>query len=332
MSTPRGSIALAAYRPDRELFTRQLESLQQQTLSGFECVISADGDSAALAETVRDIVGGDARFRVIGFDRRVGFYRNFERALRAVDPESAWVALCDQDDLWYPEKLERLVPLLDRHTIASGQARVVAHPSGAVLTARTRRRAVGPLELTAINQFSGAMSVFRREVLDLALPFPGMRTRAEVHDHWIAVCAAVLGPTAVIDDILQEYVQHDANVLGEPGRPAGLRPTAAWRTLTSTARRLEGSSSPGALIRSLYAMGYGWRTAMVTALLDRRGPDDPTVAELGRVFGPRARLGASLRSFTPSDRLDASNAVMLAAGRLLHPVTRGRLLAPAATD
>ena len=325
-----GSIALAAYRPDRELFAHQLRSLQEQTMSDFECVISADGDAAGIAAAVDEVTGGDARFRVVGSDDRVGFYLNFERALRAVDPESAWVALSDQDDVWYPDKLERLVPLLTDHTIASGQARVVAYPSGRELTARTERRNTGPVELTAINEFSGAMSVFRREVLELALPFPRVRTRVEVHDHWIAVCAAVLGPTVVLDETLQEYVQHDGNVLGEPGRPTRLRLVSAWRTLTSMSRRIEGSATPAAMARALYAMGYGWRTAMVTALVERRGADDPTVARLNEVFGPDARLSASVRRFFSSGDIDASNALMLAAGRLLDPFARARFLSPGA--
>ena len=62
---------------------------------------------------VAEIVGDDPRFEVIGWDDNLGFYLNFERLLLAVPDDAAWVALSDQDDRWYPDKLERLVPLLD---------------------------------------------------------------------------------------------------------------------------------------------------------------------------------------------------------------------------
>jgi glycosyltransferase involved in cell wall biosynthesis len=322
-----GAIALAAYQPDPVLFARQLTSIQRQTVTGFRCVVSADGGVDRVRELVAQATGDDPRFRVVGFEERVGFYRNFERALQEIPSDAAWVALSDQDDLWHPEKLERLVPLLSDRTIVSGQARVVEFPSGRVIESTTRRRTVDALSLTAINQFSGAMSVFRREVLDLALPFPGMPSRVEVHDHWIAVCAAVLGPTEVIDDVLQDYVQHAGNVLGEVADASGrLRPASALRTLLDAGTRYEGSRSPAALARALYDMGYGWR-AQMTRTLSARVPPSRALSELQRVFGSGARASHSLRYLMRSDVHGASNAMMLTGGRALHRLL-GRRLPP----
>ena len=326
MTTAPGTIALAAYRPDPVLFTRQLTSIQAQTVTDFTCIISADGAADEVAAIVERAVRGDERFTVIGFDHRVGFYRNFERALEAVDASSEWVALSDQDDFWHAGKLERLVPLLENHAIASGQARVVAYPSDVELLAHTDRHDTDRLDLTAINQFSGAMSVFRREVLDIALPFPRVASPVAVHDHWLAVCAAVQGETIVVEEVLQDYVQHDGNVLGEPGSAHGVHPVSAWRTLTTAARRQEDSISPLALARALYAMGFGWRTAMVSALQDRLGADHRDLAELGRVFGADSSLLHSLGYLASPRRHGASNAIMLTAGRLLDGGMRRRFL------
>ena len=35
-------------------------------------------------------------------ESRLGFYRNFERALSMVPPSADYVTLCDQDDYWHP--------------------------------------------------------------------------------------------------------------------------------------------------------------------------------------------------------------------------------------
>lgn len=320
-----GAIALAAYEPDPELFARQLRSIREQTLGDFVCVVSADGGAGRVRELVAEVTDEDPRFRVVGFDDRVGFYRNFERALESIPDDAAWIALSDQDDLWHAGKLERLVPLLDDHTIVSGQARVVEHPSGRVLEQTTHRRNAGALSLTATNQFSGAMSVLRREVLELALPFPAMPSRVEVHDHWLAVCAAVLGRTLVVDDVLQDYVQHTGNVLGEVDDTSGrIRPGSAVRTLLAAGERYAGSRSPAALGRTLYDMGYGWRSQMTRALSARLPPSRP-LAELQRVFGAGSRSAHALPYLADRRIHGASNAMMLTVGRLLDPMLARRL-------
>lgn len=324
-STP-GAIALAAYNPDPQLFARQLVSIRDQTLADFVCVISADGEADAVRSLVTEATGDDARFVVVGHADRVGFYANFERALRAVPESAEWIALSDQDDLWHPEKLERLVPLLRDHTIVSGQARVVRFPSGEVVEATTHRKNADAVALTAVNQFSGAMSVFRREVLETALPFPRMPTRVEVHDHWIAVCAAARGSTAIIDDVLQDYVQHDGNVLGEVADTSGrIRPAAALRTLLAAGQRYEGSRSPLALVRALYDLGFGWRAQMTSALSARTTVPSSELAAIQRVFGSGARLGYALRYLSRGSVHGASNALMLTSVRMLHPWLRRRL-------
>jgi hypothetical protein len=327
----KGAIALAAYKPDDVLFGRQLRSIQAQTLEDWTCVISADGGWEEVQDAVRRAVGDDDRFVVPGHDNRVGFYLNFERALRAVHHSAAWIALSDQDDVWYPQKLARLVPLLATDMMVSAQARVVEEPSGRIIAESTSRAGIAdPLDLVTMNRFSGAMSVFRREVLDLALPFPLMATPVEVHDHWIAVCASVLGSTDVVDEVLQDYVQHQGNVLGEVSAPGRFRVSSAWRTLQAGARRYEGSTTPRALVRAVYDMGYGWRALMVAALQERRGIDDPAVAPLVRTFGARARRIAAMRYFAAAAQ-GASNSVMLDAGVLLDPFQRRRALSARAS-
>ncbi|GAA4348607.1 glycosyltransferase [Microbacterium rhizosphaerae] len=325
MTARSGAIALAAYQPDEQLFARQLRSLQAQTVEDWSCVISADGGREEVEAAVRRAVGRDDRFTVCGYDDRVGFYRNFERALREVEPSVAWVALSDQDDFWYPRKLERLIPFLEDHTIVSGQARVAEDGSGRTIAESTDRVAAELLDLTTLNRFSGAMSVFRREVLDLALPFPVMATPVEVHDHWIAVCAAVLGPTAIVDDVLQDYVQHAGNVLGEAGAPGRFRASSAWRTLAASSQRYQGSRSLRALVRTVYDMGYGWRALISTTLEARRQPGDAAVAQLSRIYGSHAKWGAAFAHFAAASG-GASNTVMLDAGRLMNGMQRRRSL------
>src|SRR5205085_12316687 len=102
------AVCMATFDPDPDLFRTQIDSLRAQTCERWTCVISDDGSSPERFALIADTVGGDPRFVVSRSPRRQKFYRNFERALRMAPAEAELLALCDQDDRWYPDKLEVL--------------------------------------------------------------------------------------------------------------------------------------------------------------------------------------------------------------------------------
>lgn len=268
-----GVVALAAYQPDWELFRTQLRSIQDQSHADFLCLISADGGLAKVRDFVADELGGDDRFRVIGFEERLGFYGNFERVLQHVPPEARWVALSDQDDSWYASKLETMLPYLDDVSLVAAQARVVRLPANVVVTESTQRKNVALDALVAQNQVTGSLSVFRRELLDLAMPFPRLNTVTQVHDHWLAVCAKATGGVLVIDDVVQDYVQHGGNVLGEAGGRKSI--VKSYQHVAALSRKFQGSSTPLAMLRTANDLSFGWRRAMADALKNRLAPGTP---------------------------------------------------------
>ncbi|MCR2801714.1 glycosyltransferase [Microbacterium sp. zg-Y818] len=282
----RGAIVLAAYRPDAELFRRQLLSLRDQTVADWECIISVDGDPAEVEPVLRAAVGDDARFRLVGDGTRRGFYGNFERGLRQVSEATAWVALCDQDDRWDADKLAALLPHLADVSLVSGQARLTTYPGDAV-TGRTDRRDTDAADTVLFNQFTGSFCVFDRAILDTALPFPRASTRVATHDHWLAVVAGAHRGTRVVDTVLQDYVQHASNVYGDPSAlgPASL--AASVRNVTAQARRYEGSSSAAGIARMTFWTYVGWRQLMVDALRLRTDGVEP---QLGELFGHERRF------------------------------------------
>ncbi|WCD92541.1 glycosyltransferase [Microbacterium sp. nov. GSS16] len=298
----RGTIVLAAYEPNPELFARQISSLRGQTLQDWECVISVDGDDSTVRRVVAEAAGEDPRFRVIADGTRLGFYLNFERGLAAMDPTTSWVALCDQDDYWYPEKLETLVPHLDEVALVSGQARLVTHPDE-VTTGFTERRDLGGIMTTLNNQFTGSLCVLRGELATRSLPFPRMSTRAAAHDHWLAVLAAADGGTRILDDVVQDYVQHDSNVFGDPSRldgKAGLRAVvSAIENARAFTRRYEPTGSLLSMMRMYFKVYVGWRQLMAMTLASRVPDGD---ARIVSVFGVERRFWPTWRMLRDARR------------------------------
>jgi glycosyltransferase involved in cell wall biosynthesis len=244
-----------------------LLSIRSQTHANFECLISADGGFPEIREFVASELGGDTRFRVLGFEERLGFYGNFERVLQHVPEKAEWVALSDQDDAWYPTKIEKLLPHLNAVTLVAGQARVVRRPGDEIVAESTHRKDVGLGSLMAQNQVTGSLCVFRRELLDLALPFPRFETITQVHDHWLAVCAKATDGVLVVDDVVQDYIQHAANVLGEvEGRKSIAESLHHVRALSE---KYQGSSSLAAMLRTANDLSFGWRRTMADELQTR---------------------------------------------------------------
>jgi glycosyltransferase involved in cell wall biosynthesis len=285
-----GVIVLAAYKPDYELFGRQLRSIQDQTIRDFDCIITVDGGVDEVAEYIDREFGDDVRFRVVGSESRLGYYLNFERGLLSVPPEAPWVALSDQDDYWYPTKIETLVPYLQSVALVSGQARVVDQ-SGVVLSNSTARVNV-PLENLLIqNQVTGGMSLFRRSLLDTALPFPRLETLTQNHDHWLGLCAAATDGYTIVDQVVQDYVQHGNNAIGEADPKFSF--TKSLRRAKSHALRFEGKASLGGILRLTSRMTFGWYGVVLREIGERTNATSTSFRIAQRALG---RDGSGLKA------------------------------------
>lgn len=245
-------VAMATYEPDPLLFARQVESIRAQTDTSWTCVISDDGSSDEAVAAMREAIAGDPRFLLDRSPRRRVFYRNFERALTLVPPEAELVALADQDDVWYPEKLATLRAALGDAPLAYSEQRLVTPQGAVVRESLWNGRRPNHESLTSLlvaGGVTGASILVRREVADLAVPFPdtpGM----DFHDHWIALVAVGLGEVAFVDRPLYDYVQHARAVFGRPREMGGGR---------------------GMRWRSTYFGGYLQRAVLARALIARLG-------------------------------------------------------------
>jgi Glycosyl transferase family 2 len=215
-SGPFVAICMATYEPPMELFRMQLDSIRAQTHRNWICVISDDCSSPERFAEIEEAVEGDPRFVVSRSPRRLHFYRNFERALALAPAAASHVAMAGQDDIWHPDKLESLLASIGDAKLIYSDARIVS-PAGELIAntywSRRRPNHQSLLSLLVANSVTGAASLFPRELLDYALPFPP-RQFSHFHDHWLALTAASLGDIAFVDRPLYDYVQHGGAVLG----------------------------------------------------------------------------------------------------------------------
>lgn len=215
---PTISIALCTYNGEAYL-ARQLESLFGQTFTDFELVAVDDGSSDNTVAILNDYASHDARLRVFANASNVGFRRNFEIAMRRC--RGAFIAPCDQDDIWLPTKLAVLLDCISDHALAYCDSELV-DDKGASLGVRISSKANmlsgdDPVPFIFANCVSGHALLVRRSVVERALPIPP----EFFHDQWLAAVAATNGGIVFCNRVLVHYRQHGANVtdiMGGRGR------------------------------------------------------------------------------------------------------------------
>ncbi|MDQ6817501.1 MAG: glycosyltransferase [Actinomycetota bacterium] len=210
------AICMATYNPPPDLLELQLRSIREQTHANWLCVISDDCSSGDGRAAIERAIAGDPRFLLSRSPRRLGFYRNFERALSLAPAGAEYVAMADQDDRWRPEKLEALLAGIGEAQLVYSDARVVSR-TGEVISdtwwSRRDNNHADLLSLLVANSVTGAASLVRADVVECALPFPPAQF-AHFHDHWVALVALARGEIAFIDRALYDYVQHESASLG----------------------------------------------------------------------------------------------------------------------
>lgn len=235
---PLVAICMATYDPPDDLLERQLASLRAQTHRNWVCVISDDRSRDERFAALLRAVGDDPRFVVSRSEKRLGFYANFERALELAPAEARFVALADQDDTWHADKIETLLGAIGSSRLVYSDARIVARDGAVVADTfwSTRRNNHSDLlsQLVA-NAVTGAASLFPRDLLDDALPFPPGPWR-NFHDHWLGVVALSTGAIAYVDRPLYDYVQHATATIGHEAANRMLSLRDRWATLRADGR------------------------------------------------------------------------------------------------
>jgi glycosyltransferase involved in cell wall biosynthesis len=180
-SDPLISIALCTYN-GAECLSQQLESLRSQSWRNIEIVAVDDASSDQTWQLLAKAASQDARFRLWRNETNLGFSANFERALSLCAGD--FIAPCDQDDVWLPNKLELMMAAMGPHVMAYCDS-VLTDAQGNSLGMRISdrlRMAQGsdPLAFAFWNCISGHAMLFRRELLQSALPI-----QARFHDWWL---------------------------------------------------------------------------------------------------------------------------------------------------
>jgi glycosyltransferase involved in cell wall biosynthesis len=201
------SIAMATYN-GAEYIGEQLQSFVDQVRQPDEVVIVDDCSSDNTVQLIQAFAQrAPFDIRVSVNEENLGYAGNFNAALQGTKGDL--VFLSDQDDVWFPDKIEYMLIL------SQEKPNYLIYMNDALLTGAELNSCnltkFGQVKSTGLGDESfvmGCCCAIRRELLDFALPIPqGLKA----HDNWLVEIAGGLLAKRIDAKVLQYYRRHGGN-------------------------------------------------------------------------------------------------------------------------
>ena len=217
---PLIAILMAVYEPGMPWIEEQLKSLNAQTYPNIRLYIRDDGSSdhvyASICKLAEKIVTAFP-YVISRNEKNIGVNGTFELLTR--DARGEYFAYCDQDDIWFPEKLAVLAPMIKGNRVLAYSDMEVIDARGVTLAQslkqiRPRLEYVSGEGLAETYFFrnctAGCCMMVRSDIAKKAVPFP----KRTMWDHWVAIVSASQGEISFTSRCLMSYRQHDHNQTG----------------------------------------------------------------------------------------------------------------------
>lgn len=204
------SVALAAYKGE-DFIEEQLNSILIQLKENDEIIVSDDLPGGKTEQIVRNLAETDKRIKYIKGPQQ-GLIMNFENAIKNCMGD--YIFLCDQDDVWLPDKVEKVTEKLDEgyslvlHNamVTDGNLKITDTSFFASHATKT-----GFLNNIIRNSYMGCCMAFKRDLCSKILPFP---QNLPMHDQWIGLIAEKTGKVCLVEKPLILYRRHGGNMTG----------------------------------------------------------------------------------------------------------------------
>ena len=218
-------ILLSTYNGERYL-QEQINSIVNQNFDNWRLLIRDDGSEDMTCAIIHKLAENfPGRISVLT-DKlgNLGPAQSYSQLAR--HSRADYVAFCDQDDVWLPDKLREQISIMqEQERLLGPGCPILLHSDLYIVDDKMRplgesywkSRGVKPevmndlKSLLTKNYVTGCTVLANRALLDLALPLP---KSIIMHDWWFALMAAANGKIIDMNGRTVNYRQHSANVIG----------------------------------------------------------------------------------------------------------------------
>ena len=218
------SILLAAYNGEKYI-TDLIESILAQTCQDFRLYIRDDKstDSTYYIITEYEMKNPGKIFTERNEENTGGAHHNFLKM--TIDHKDDYVMLCDQDDVWLPEKIEKSLSKIKEmeqeygtstpvliHTdlkVTDENLNVISESYRQMANISFKYNALN--NLLAMNILTGHTMMYNRALADLIVSEPDYFV---MHDWWLSLIGAAFGKIAALEEPTSLHRQHLDNSVG----------------------------------------------------------------------------------------------------------------------
>ena len=203
-----------------QFLKEQIDSILQQTYPPDEIIICDDCSKDHTVQIAKSVLAKwNGKWQVVENENNLGFRKNFENAIQLCHGDI--IFLSDQDDVWMPEKIEKMMQVFQKNenaVLVFHDAELVDENLKQLAPSFWRTLDFEPTrfiqkdyrQLLGHNVVQGSACAFRKRLVDQACPFP----QGAVHDEWLALSALSIGNIFPLQEVLLKYRQWGKNALG----------------------------------------------------------------------------------------------------------------------
>ena len=214
------NILLATY--NGETYIRKLlDSLVRQSWKDFVCYIHDDGSSDRTVAICREYCGNDPeRFVLLDYPKTGGAKANFLSLMKYADGD--YVFFCDQDDVWLPDKIEKMVQAAEKtggECLVFCDLKVVDASLNTLSDSFMAASRVHPEQMNYRNTLiksgiPGCAMMVTRGIMENASKLQDPE-KIVMHDWWVILTALMTDAEIVfVNEPLVLYRQHEENAVG----------------------------------------------------------------------------------------------------------------------
>lgn len=203
------SVCMGTYNGQKYI-KEQIDSIISQLGIDDELVISDDHSSDGTVDIIKSY--NDSRIRFYLNELQPGVTHNFENAL--LKSKGDIIFLADQDDVWLPGKLSRMVQFMKNGGYDVVECNCSLTDSNMNII-KEQYYDENFLQVKSVwanfvrNSWLGCCMAFNRSFLEASLPFP---KHVIAHDLWLCMFAQLHFKCGYMSDVLHLYRRHDNTV------------------------------------------------------------------------------------------------------------------------
>lgn len=218
------AILMASYNGERYI-CEQIDSITSQTYSNWVLYINDDGSTDGTIDIIKEYISKYPDKICLSYNDsgKCGATGNFADLFQKV-PQADWYVLCDQDDIWPNDRLEKMLQKAvtegvsdnsDIPAIVYGRAQVVDENLNKLGNSIEEclyvklREEIAHKQILLATYIWGCTMMYNDALRNLVKVIP---QGALYHDAYLEIVCVYFGKIVALEDIVVKYRQHGNNV------------------------------------------------------------------------------------------------------------------------